>query len=128
MLLRSHACLKAARPAHNARMSTEPGLDRHEWESDFQALEPELQDSPREALPELLGLVERMLDERGYSPDDPVAGDGDEPEVLAEYRAARESSLAIERGGEEVGPGDVAAAVIGLRAVYEHLLAERQAP
>lgn len=109
-------------------MSTEPGLDRHEWESEFQALEPELEDSPREALPELLGLVERMLDERGYSPADPVAGNGGEPEILAEYRAARDTTLAVERGGDETGPGDVAAAVTGLRAVYDHLLAERPAP
>jgi hypothetical protein len=109
-------------------MSTEPGLDRHGWESEFQALEPELEDAPREALPELLGLVERMLGERGYSPDDPVAGDGDEPEILAEYRAARETTNALERGGDAAGPGDVAAAVTGLRTVYDHLLAERSAP
>jgi hypothetical protein len=127
MLVRPQACLKAACSAHKPRMSTEPGLDRHEWESEFQALEPELEDSPREALPELLGLVERMLDERGYAPDDPVADNGDEPEILAEYRAARETTLAAERGGDDVGPGDVAAAVTGLRAVYEYLLVERQA-
>jgi hypothetical protein len=109
-------------------MSTEPGLDRHEWEGEFQALEPELEDSPREALSELLGLVERMLDERGYAPADPVAGDGDEPEILAEYRAARETTLAVESGAADIGPGDVAAAVTGLRAVYEHLLVEHQPP
>src|SRR5918998_1711158 len=31
----------------------EPGLDRHEWESELQALEPELEDDPLGALPEL---------------------------------------------------------------------------
>ncbi len=109
-------------------MSTEPGLDRHEWESEFQALEPELEDSPSEALPELLALVDRMLEERGYAPNDPVAGDGNEPEILAEYRAARETASSVERGNAEVGPGDVAAAVNGLRAVYDHLLSERRSP
>ena len=128
MLVRCGAGLKRRGSAQNARMSTEPGLDRHEWESELSALEPELDDAPREALPELLGLVERMLDERGYAPDDPVAGDGDEPEILAEYRAARETATAVERGGDDVGPGDVAAAVNGLRAVFDHLVAERRAP
>ena len=109
-------------------MSTpEPGLDRHEWESEMQALEPELEDSPAEALPELDGLIERMLAERGYSVDDPVASDGTEPEVLAEFRAARETTRMLERG-DAVGPGDVAAAVNGYRAVYDHLLSERGAP
>jgi uncharacterized protein (UPF0297 family) len=129
MLVTSGAGLKRSDSAQNARMSTEPGLDRHEWEGEFQALEPELEDAPREALPELLGLVDRMLDERGYAPNDPVAGDGgDEPEILAEYRAARETANAVERGGDDVGPGDVAAAVNGLRAVFDHLVSERQAP
>ncbi len=128
MLVTSAGGLKRLRPAQKGRMSTEPGLDRHDWESEFQGLEPELEDSPREALPELLGLVERMLEERGYAPDDPVAGDGHELEILAEYRAAREAAGAVERGDDEAGPGDVGAAVNGLRAVYDHLLSERPAP
>jgi hypothetical protein len=128
MLEAATAGLKPRRCAQNARMSTpEPGLDRHEWETEFQALEPELEDSPADALPELHDLVERILVERGYSPDDPVAGDGDEPEVLAEFRAARETTMALERGASP-GPGDVAAAVNGYRAVYQHLVAERPAP
>ena len=105
----------------------EPGLDRHEWESEYQALEEQLRDAPAEALPELRALVERMLVERGYAVDDPVADDGVEPEILAEYRAARELSDRIDRE-ERVDPGDVGAAVHGLVAVYEHLLSERSAP
>ncbi len=108
-------------------MATEPGLDRHEWESEMQALEPELEDSPSEALPELDDLVARMLAERGYAPDDPVASDGDEPEVLAEFRAARDTKRMLDRG-ENVGPGDIAAAVNGYRAVYDYLLNERSSP
>ena len=109
-------------------MSTpEPGLDRHEWESEMEALEPELEDSPAEALGELDGLVERMLVERGYAVEEPVASDGTEPEVLAEFRAARDTTRMIERG-EDVGPGDVAAAINAYRAVYDHLLSERSSP
>ena len=108
-------------------MSLEPGLDRHEWESELQALEDELRDAPAEALPELGDLVERMLVERGYDIDDPVAREGEEREVVAEYLAARETSDRVERG-EDVGPGDVAAAVNGFRAVYDYLVEERAAP
>ena len=42
----------------------EPGLDRHEWETEWQALEPLVVDSPAEALPEVDRLVGRMLAER----------------------------------------------------------------
>jgi hypothetical protein len=108
-------------------MSREPGLDRHEWESEWEALAPEVEDSPADALPELHGLVERMLVERGFAVDDQIADDGDDPEILAEFRAARDVTLLLERG-EQVGPGDVAAAVNGYRAVYDYLLEERSAP
>ena len=105
----------------------EPGLDRHEWESEMQALEPELEGAPAEALPELGDLIERILQERGYDLDDPVAREGEEREVVAEYTAAREISDRLERG-EDVGPGDVAAAVNGFRAIYEYLIADRSSP
>ena len=105
----------------------EPGLDRHEWESEMQALEPELEDAPAEALPELGDLVERMLVERGYDVTDPVAREGEEREIVAEYLAAREISDRLERG-EDVGPGDVGAAVNGFRAIYDYVIAERSSP
>jgi hypothetical protein len=105
-------------------MSTpDPGLARHEWESELQTLEPELEDAPAEALPELADLVERMLLESGYDLNDPVAREGTEREVVAEYLAARELSDRIERGGDDVGPGDVAAAVNGFRAIFDYLTA-----
>jgi len=106
----------------------DPGLDRHEWESELRALEPELADAPAEALSELADLVERMLDARGYEIGDRVAREGDDREVMAEYLAAREISDAVERDDEGVGPGDVAAAVTGLRSLAEYLLDARQAP
>jgi hypothetical protein len=105
----------------------EPGLDRHEWESELETLEPELRDAPADALPDLADLVERMLIERGFDVEDPLAREGDEPEIIREYLSAREVSDRAERG-ESVDPGDVAAAINGLRALYDHLLAERSAP
>ncbi len=102
----------------------EPGLDRHEWESEMQALEDELHAEPAEALPELGDLVERMLGECGYELADPVAREGEEREVVAEDLAAREISDRVERGDAGVGPGDVAAAINGFRAIYDFIIAE----
>src|SRR5438874_1684881 len=104
---------------------TEPGLDRHEWESEMQVLEDQLAENPAEALPELDALVSRMLEESGYSLDDPVAIEGEEREVVSEFLAAREITQAAERGSAEISPGDVAAAIHGYRAVFDHLVVSR---
>lgn len=118
--------MKRPHPAHHVPV-LEPGLDRHDWETEFQALEEELHAAPVETLPELAGLVERMLKERGFAVDDAVAADGVDPEVLAEYRSARETATRLDRD-DDVDPGDIAAAINGLIAVYEHLLNDRSAP
>jgi hypothetical protein len=103
----------------------EPGLDRHEWESRWESLAEDLEDSPRDVLPELDELVEQMLDERGYALDDSVAREGDDREVVAEFLAARETTRLLRDNPDAVSPGDVAAAVNGYRAIYEYLLEER---
>ena len=105
----------------------EPGLDRHEWESQWQALEDDLRTDPDHALPELDRLVARMLEESGYELTDPVVGEGDEREIVAEYLAAHEVVDAVEHDSDEISPGDVAAAINGYRAVSEHLVATRAA-
>jgi hypothetical protein len=105
----------------------EPGLDRHEWETEYATLEEELADDPRAALPELADLVGRMLDERGFELDEPVTVQGEEPDIVAEYRAAREVSDRVERD-EDVDPGDIAAAINGLQSVCRYILVERAAP
>jgi len=106
----------------------EPGLDRHEWESEWQALEEQLADAPAEALTDVDDLVERMLVERGYSITDPVGREGDDREIVAEFLAAREITRLVEAGSGDVSPGDVAAAVNGYRAIFDYLIAERSAP
>ena len=103
----------------------EPGLDRHEWESRWESLAEELEDSPRDVLPELDELVAQMLDERGYALEDAVAREGDDREVVAEFLAARETTRLLRDNPDAVSPGDVAAAVNGYRAIYEYLLEER---
>jgi hypothetical protein len=106
----------------------EPGLSRHEWESEWAALEEQLEDSPADVLPELDELVGRMLNERGYAIDDPVASEGDDREVLSEFLAAREITRLLADDADGISPGDVGAAVHGYRSVYEYLIAERSTP
>jgi iron uptake system EfeUOB component EfeO/EfeM len=105
----------------------DPGLDRHDWESEWQALEDDLRTDPAQALPELDGLVARMLEESGYDLTDPVLREGAEREVVAEYLAAHEIVEAAERDSADLSPGDVAAAINGYRAVFDHLVTTRAA-
>ena len=105
----------------------EPGLDLHEWETEWQALEPLVEESPREALPELDDLLERMLIARGFAPNDPVAAQGDEPEVLVNFRAAREITR-LSESGADISPGDIAPAIEDYREVYRILIEQRAAP
>ena len=106
----------------------EPGLDRHEWESEWQALEEQVADAPAQSLSDLDDLVGRMLEARGYALNDPVAVEGEEREVVTEFLAARETMRLVESGSDDVSLGDVAAAVNGYRSVYESVLAESSAP
>jgi hypothetical protein len=99
----------------------EPGVDRHEWESEWQALAPLVVDTPREALPELDQLIERMMLERGYPVDEGHAHEAPEPEVVAEFLEARRITSLAEAGAD-VAPSDVGAAVTGYRNLYEYLL------
>jgi hypothetical protein len=103
---------------------SEPGLDHHEWETEWEQLEPDIEDSPAEALHDLDDLIARMLTEAGYPLDtpDPIDDEGIDPEVLISFYAARETTRNVDRG-DDVDPGDVAQAVNLYRELYEHLIA-----
>src|SRR5262245_6828761 len=103
----------------------EPGLDRHEWETEWAQLEPLVTDSPAESLSDLDDLVRRMLLEAGYPVDSPDPGDDErgEIEVLDSYLAAHEIALIVDRG-DDFDPGDVANAIDLYREIYESLLNE----
>src|SRR5881227_210634 len=105
----------------------EPGLDKHEWESQWQQFEEDVESSPAEALAEVDRLIEEMLESRGYALDDAVVRSGDDRDIVAEFRAAREIMRRLERD-EEVAPGDLAAAVEGYRSLYDYLIVERGTP
>jgi hypothetical protein len=105
----------------------EPGLDLHVWETEWEMLQPLLEDSPIETLPELDDLVHRMLVARGFAVDDPVADDAVGPEIVVQYREATRVARLID-AGESIDPGDVAAAINGLREIYDYLIEDRAAP
>jgi hypothetical protein len=101
----------------------DPGLTRHEWETEWAALESELETAPVETLPELADLVARMLQEYGLPVDGDVAAEGVDAELGASYRDAREVADRASRG-DDVDPGDVGDAINRLRELHDHLLAE----
>jgi hypothetical protein len=105
----------------------DPGLSRHEWESEMASLDEELHDSPAETLPALDELLGRMLAETGYDITDAVAREGDEREVVAEYQAAHEITTALDGGSDDISSGDVAAAINGYRALFDYLVSSRSA-
>jgi hypothetical protein len=101
----------------------EPGLDRHDWETEWAELEPLIVDSPEEALPDLDDFVARMLAEAGYpldTPDD-VDEEGADPEIVASFVAAHEVAEQVDRG-ETVDPGDIGQAIAHYREIYDHLV------
>jgi hypothetical protein len=106
----------------------EPGLDLHEWETQWAQLEEAMAESPVEALPEVRDLVARMLRERRVPLDEIAQPPGEEDELVSAYRAAAEVTELVERDDRDVSLGDVAAALENYRLVYETLIAERAAP
>ena len=103
----------------------EPGLDRHEWESEMAALEDDIRTDPAESLAELDNLLARMLEAAGYDIADPVVREGEEREVVADFLAAREILQAYERGSDELSPGDIAMAINNYREIFEYLVSDR---
>jgi hypothetical protein len=105
----------------------EPGLDKHLWESSWQQFDEDVQTAPAEALPELDDLILQMLEARGYGPADPVAREGDDRDVVAEFSAAHEITEAVE-AGKDVEKEDVDRAIANYRGLYEFLIVERGTP
>jgi hypothetical protein len=107
-------------------MATEPGLDLHEWETRWSALQEEAAASPAEALPEVVALLAEMLETRGIDVDDPVALEGDDPTLVQNFLAAREIAAATTRAPVE--QEDIDAAYVNLRELYAFLTDDRAAP
>jgi len=99
----------------------EPGIDRHEWETEWEALEPSLHDSPTEALSEADGLVARMMEARGFPLEERDGEEVAEPETVRQFEEARRITRDV--ASDSFDPGDVALAVEAYRELYTYLLA-----
>jgi hypothetical protein len=108
-------------------MTLEPGLDLHEWESRWQQLMDDAADAPDEALPDLVRLAEEMLTERGFDLTNPVVAEGDDPDVVRDFIAARDVARALD-GGAEVEREDVATALEDLVEIHDLIVEQRAAP
>lgn len=99
----------------------EPGIDRHQWESEWAVIEPLLTESPTEALSEADDLVARMLEARGIPLEERDGEENVEPETVRSYAEARRVMQLVD-SGESYDPGDVALAVESYRELYAYLL------
>jgi hypothetical protein len=99
----------------------EPGLDRHERESEWSDLEEGLRDDPSNALFELDDLVARMLEARGLPLREVDGQTETEPETVRAFADARRVSELV-GAGEDVDAGDTTHAVDSYRELYEALL------
>jgi hypothetical protein len=103
----------------------EPGLDRHEWESEWAALEENFDGEPAGSLSAVHELMTRMLRERNILDDDLVAVEGADPELIRPWVAARDlvQRLDAELDVEET---DVREALEGYRELFQTLLEDRR--
>jgi hypothetical protein len=97
----------------------EPGLDRHLWQAEYEAMEEGLRTEPAESLPELLDLVERMAEAHGYDAEPDTTSGG--PDVPAGLDRARELVDQID-AGTDVRADDASQAIAELRSLYLGLL------
>ena len=99
----------------------EPGVDEHGWATEWEQIEPELNESPTEALGEADDLVGRMMEARGFPLAEREGEELAEPETVREFAEAHRVRMQID-SGEPFDPGDVALAVESYRSLYAYLL------
>jgi hypothetical protein len=99
----------------------EPGLDKHEWETEWYDLVERLEEDPADALAEVDHLIARMLEARGFPLEEQPGEVESEPETTREFLAAREITRRVE-AGEDVDPGDIGYAASSYIELYGILL------
>jgi len=104
----------------------ESGLDLHEWQTRWEELQEQIAEDPEQALPEVVRFVEEMLTERGFELNEPVTEEGEDPDILRDFLAAREFAVAAEKGAAE--REDIDGALDDLRDIYEYLVEDRGPP
>jgi hypothetical protein len=105
---------------------TEPGLDLHEWQTRWQELEDAFAEAPDETIPEMVRFVEEMLVERGYELAEPVTVEGEDPDIVRQFLAAREQARLVEMG--KGNAEDIQTAYESLSEIYLYLVEDRAPP
>jgi hypothetical protein len=107
---------------------SEPGLDLHEWESEWASLEDDIADSPETALPYVHELMTRMLKERAILDESLVARESADPDYIRTWAAGAELVAKLDDPGTDVEREDVVEQIENYRELFEMFLAERAAP
>jgi len=102
-------------------MEEVPGVDRHEWATEWEELQEDVRDSPAEALSELDDLVGRMMTAYGLELEERPGEDIEELDATREFEAARAITRQVDAGAD-VDPGDVAYAVNAYTELYQQLI------
>jgi hypothetical protein len=106
----------------------EPGLDAHEWESEWASLEDDIADSPETALPYIHELITRMLKERRILDDSLAVLEGTDPDWVRTWQAGADLVKKVDDPGLDVEREDIVEQIENYRELFETLLAERAPP
>ena len=109
-------------------MSWEPGLDVHQWESEWASLEDDIADSPETALPLVHELVTRMLKERRILDDNLVVAEGADPDWFRTWEAGKELVAVLDDLDTDIDRQDIVDQIEEYRALFYALVAERAPP
>jgi hypothetical protein len=109
-------------------VSWEPGLDIHEWESEWASLEDDMADSPETALPVVHELISRMLVERNVLDENLVVAEGADPDWFRTWEAGRELVAVVDDPGVDVDPQDIVDQLDEYRDLFQALVQERASP
>jgi hypothetical protein len=109
-------------------VAREPGLDIHEWESEWASLEDDAADSPESGLLVIHELITRMLKERGILDDNSVVVEGIAPDWSRTWEAGRELVALVDDPGVEVDEPDILDQLDEYRDLFEVLIEQRAAP
>jgi hypothetical protein len=107
---------------------SEPGLDLHEWESEWASLDDDIADSPETALPYIHELITRMLKERRILDDSLAVMEGADPDWVRTWQAGADLVKKVDDPGLDVEREDIVEQIENYRELFETLLAERAPP
>jgi hypothetical protein len=107
---------------------SEPGLDLHEWESEWASIEDEIADSPETALPYVHELITRMLKERKILDESLAVTEGADPDWVRTWEAGVELVRQLDDPGVDVERGDIVDQIENYRELFQALVVERAPP